>query len=46
MQWLKLFLGNKRGKTDVARTINALEESMWVKGGLNRFIINDLEDLH
>ena len=28
MQSLKLFLGNKRGTTNAARMINALEESM------------------
>ena len=44
IQRLKLFLGNKRGKTNAARMINALEEYMWVEGGLNRFTINDLEE--
>ena len=46
MQSLKLFLGNKRGTTNAARMINALEESMWVEGGLNECIINDLEELY
>ena len=45
-QSLKLFLGNKRGTTNTARIINALEESMWAEGGLNECIINNLEDTY
>ena len=41
IQGLKLYLGNKRCVSNVSRMINALEEMMWVEGGLNKSIIND-----
>ena len=41
IQGLKLFLGNKRIKLNVARMINVLEEQMWVEGGLNTNIVNN-----
>ena len=41
IQGLKLYLGNKRSTSNASRMINALEEMMWVEGGLNKDIIND-----
>jgi len=42
IQRLKLFFSNKRSKSNLSRMINALEEQMWVEGGINKNVVNDL----
>ena len=41
IQDLKLYLGDKRCLLNASRIINALEEIMWIEGGLHKSMIND-----
>ena len=41
IQGLRMYFGNKRIKSNAARTIKVLEEQIWVEGGLNKDPVNN-----